>query len=263
MPCKVRTRLRLLNEMETKVLSPGHPPQWATKRIEKPRLLIADDHTLVAQGIRKLLENDCELVGAVEDGRALLRKAPALRPDVVLLDISMPLLNGIDACRQLVKSLRRVKVVFLTMHSGKVYVEEAMRAGGAGYLLKNSAASELTEAIKTVIRGEQYITSRIDWRPTADNQTETASGKLTPRQREVLQLIAEGRANKEIAALMHLSEKTVEYHKCEIRRELLINSTAGLTRFAVKHRIIGTYSGERGYAGEFGFAQDRPMAANF
>jgi DNA-binding NarL/FixJ family response regulator len=249
--------------MDTKVLSPGRSPQWTPKRIEKPRLLIADDHMLVVQGIGKLLENDFELVGAVEDGRALLRKAPALRPDVVLLDISMPLLNGIDACRQLVKSMRRVKVVFLTMHSERVYVEEALRAGGAGYLLKNSAATELTEAIQAVIRGERYITSRIDWRQTATNQAETGSEKLSPRQREVLQLIAEGRANKEIAALMHLSEKTVEYHKCAIRRELLLNSTAELTRFAIKHRIIGTYPGDRGYAGEFTFAGDHAMAANF
>ncbi|MGA7415400.1 MAG: response regulator transcription factor [Bryobacteraceae bacterium] len=212
--------------------------------------MIADDHTLVLQGIRRLLENDFELVGAVEDGRALLRKAPALRPDVILLDISMPLLNGIDACHQLVKSQRRVKVVFLTMHSERVYVEEAFRAGGAGYLLKSSAAAELPEAIQAVIRGERYITSRIDWNPTAINLSGAASAKLTPRQREVLQLIAEGRANKEIAALMHLSEKTVEYHKSAIRRELLLNSTAELTRFAIKHRIIGTYPGGRGYAEE-------------
>jgi DNA-binding NarL/FixJ family response regulator len=249
--------LRFPNTMETKVLSPGRAPQW------KPRLLIADDHTLVLQGIRKLLENDFELVGAVEDGRALLRKAPALRPDVILLDISMPLLNGIDACRQLVKSLRGLKVVFLTMHSERVYLEEALRAGGSGYLLKNSAAAELTEAINAVIRGERYITSRIDWSPAASNPSETGSAQLTPRQREVLQLIAEGRANKEIAALMHLSEKTVEYHKCAIRRELMLSSTAELTQFAVKHRIIGTYPSDRGYAGEFVFAQGGSTAANW
>ncbi len=225
--------------------------------------MIADDHTLVVQGIRKLLENDFELVGAVEDGRALLSKAPALRPDVILLDISMPLLNGIDACRQLVKLLRRVKVVFLTMHSERVYVEEAFRAGGAGYLIKDSAAAELTEAIHAAIRGERYITSRIGWSPTVGNPSEMGAAKLTPRQREVLQLIAEGRANKEIAALMHLSEKTVEYHKSSIRRELLLNSTAELTRFAIKHRIIGTYPGDREYAGEFAFAQNGSMAANF
>ncbi len=222
--------------------------------------MIADDHTLVLQGIRKLLENDFELVGAVEDGRDLLRKAPALRPDVILLDISMPQLNGIDACRQLVKSLRHVKVIFLTMHSERVYVEEALRAGGAGYLLKSSAASELTESIRAVMNGQRYVTSQINWSPVASKPHEAVSRKLTPRQREVLQLIAEGRANKEIAALLYLSEKTVEYHKCAIRRELLLNSTAELTRFAIEHRIIGTYPGDKGCARELLFSRNDSIA---
>ena len=214
------------------------------KRLMRPRLLMADDHTLVLEGICKLLENEFDLVGAVEDGRALLRAAIELRPDVILLDISMPLLNGIEACRQLVRSMPKVRVIFLTMHADVVYVEEALRAGGVGYLLKRSAASELITAIKAVIRGERYVTPLIDWKESTTSirrkEARTkASDRLSPRQREVLQLVAEGRANKEIAVLLHVSEKTVDFHKSSIKRELMLNSTAELTQFAIKHRIIG------------------------
>ena len=206
---------------------------------------MADDHTLVLEGIRRLLENEFELVGTVEDGRALLRAAEQLRPDVILLDISMPLLNGIEACRQLIKSMPKARIIFLTMHMDVVYVEEAFRAGGAGYLLKHSAASELTSAIHAVMRGDRYLTPLINCQESTTSvrrkdASKTASERLSPRQREVLQLVAEGRANKEIAALLHVSEKTVDFHKSCIKRALMLNSTAELTRFAIKHRIIGT-----------------------
>jgi DNA-binding NarL/FixJ family response regulator len=172
----------------------------------RPRLLMADDHTLVLEGIRKLLENEFELVGTVEDGRALLRAAEQLRPDVILLDISMPLLNGIEACRQLVKLIPKARVIFLTMHMDLVYVEEAFRAGGSGYLLKRSAAAELPSAINAVMRGNRYVTPLIDWKESTTtarrkDPKKRGSDRLSPRQREVLQLVAEGRANKEIAAL--------------------------------------------------------------
>jgi DNA-binding NarL/FixJ family response regulator len=203
---------------------------------------MADDHTLVLEGIRKLLENEFELVGTVEDGRALLRAAEQLQPDVILLDISMPLLNGIEACRQVVKLLPRARVIFLTMHMDLVYVEEALNAGGSGYLLKRSAASELSKAINAVLRGKRYVTPLIDSRELANRWegkvSKTAAERLSPRQREVLQLVAEGRANKEIAALLHVSEKTVDFHKSCIKRELALSSTAELTQFAIKHRII-------------------------
>src|SRR6266581_1588131 len=211
--------------------------------MRRTRLLMADDHTLVLEGIRKLLENEFELVGSVEDGRALLRAAERLRPDVILLDISMPLLNGIEACRQLVKSMPGLRVIFLTMHADVVYVEESLRAGGAGYLLKRSAASELVQAIRTVMRGRIYVTPLIEWKePPAGlrcKDPDKASERLTPRQREVLQLVAEGRANKEIAALLQVSEKTVDFHKSSIKRELMLDSTAELTQFAIRHHIIG------------------------
>ena len=210
--------------------------------MRRVRLLLADDHTLVVEGIRRLLENEFDLVGTVEDGHALLRAARELLPDVILLDISMPLLNGIEACRELVKSMPLVRIIFLTMHADVVYVEEAFRAGGAGYLLKRSAASELTGAIEAVMHGDRYVTPLIDWKESAGIRRKTdttAFERLSPRQRQVLQLVAEGRANKEIAGLLNVSEKTIDFHKSSIKRELALNSTAELTQFAIKHRIIG------------------------
>lgn len=209
----------------------------------KPRLLMADDHTLVLEGIWRLLEHEFELVGLVQDGRTLLRAAEQLRPDVILLDISIPLLNGFEVCRQLVRTLPGVPVLFLTMHADLVYVEEAMNAGGAGYLLKQSAAGELIDAIHAVLRGDKYVTPLIDWKGQAtslgrevDSATEL---RLSQRQREVLQLIAEGKSNKEIAALLQVSEKTIDFHKASIKRELRLNSTAALTQYAIRHRMIG------------------------
>lgn len=210
--------------------------------MKRLRLLLADDHTLVVEGIRRLLENDFDLVGTVEDGLSLLRTAADLRPDVVLLDISMPLLNGIDACRELIKLLPDMRVIFLTMHADVVYVEEAFRAGGSGYLLKRSAASELPRAIDTVMHGSRYVTPLIEWKGSVDfsrSANQRSIKRLSPRQRQVLQLVAEGRANKEIAALLNVSEKTVDFHKSSIKRELGMSSTAELTQFAIKHRIIG------------------------
>ncbi len=207
----------------------------------KPRLLMADDHTLVLEGIGKLLEKEFDLVGIVEDGHGLLRAAERLRPDVILLDISMPLLNGIEACRQLVSVIPESKVIFLTMHADVVYVEEAFRAGASGYLLKRSAATELSAAINSVLGGATYISPLINWKPTARLQRPEPGplSKLTQRQREVLQLVAKGCANKEIAGLLGISEKTVDYHKASIKWELSLNSTAELTQFAIRHRIIG------------------------
>jgi DNA-binding NarL/FixJ family response regulator len=208
------------------------------------RVVMADDHSLVLQGIQKLLENDLQIVGTVNDGHELLRVVEQHRPDVILLDISMPLLNGIDACRQLMKSLPKTRVIFLTMYTDLSFVEEAFRAGGAGYILKRSAASEITDAINVVMRGGRYVTRLIPWEHSTTERrytdaNERESEKVTQRQREVLQLVAEGRANKEIAALLHVSEKTIDYHKSRIKRTLQLGSTAELTQFAIKHHIIG------------------------
>jgi DNA-binding NarL/FixJ family response regulator len=211
--------------------------------MRRTRLLLADDHSMVLEGLRMLLVSEFDLVGTVSDGHSILRAAEELRPDVTLLDISMPGLNGIEACRQLVKSFPKARVIFLTMHADRVYVEDALRAGGVGYVLKSSAASELYGAIRTVMRGGTYVTQLIEWKKgtTSTNQHDEKSASfewLTSRQREVLQLLAEGRSNKEIASLLNVAEKTVDYHKASIKHALRIGSIAKLTQFAIKHRII-------------------------
>jgi DNA-binding NarL/FixJ family response regulator len=211
--------------------------------MKKPRLLLADDHTLVLEGLKKILESDFELVGAAENGRDLLRLAEELKPDVVLLDISMPLLNGIDACKQLLKASPQAKVIFVTMHADSDYVAEAFRAGASGYLLKRSAASELVNAIHEVIKGRYYVTPLVTREALGPlfgggADTRKLSSTLTSRQREVLQLVAEGRSVKEIATILQVSAKTVEFHKSALMERLGIHTTAELTRYAIEHGLI-------------------------
>jgi DNA-binding NarL/FixJ family response regulator len=202
--------------------------------MRRPRLLLADDHALVLEGLQRLLEPEFELAGAVEDGRALLAAARRLQPDVILLDISMPLLNGIDAARQLRTIAPRAKIIFVTMHADAVYAAEAVRAGAAGYVVKRAAASELVNAIREVLRGRTYIT------PLAAEgyPKPRPRGELSARQREVLQLVAEGRTNKQVAALLHISVKTVEFHKSSLMKRVGIHSVAELTQLAIKHGLI-------------------------
>jgi len=209
----------------------------------RPRLLLADDHTLLLEGIRLMLEPEFELAGTVEDGRALLAAAQKLKPDVILLDISMPILNGIDAARRLRKLLPSAKLIFLTMHADPDYVTEAFRAGARGYLLKRAAASELVTAIREVLKGHHYVSPLVT-RNALELLMESSkpgpkfSDRLTPRQREVLQLVAEGRSRKEIAALLNISVKTVEFHKARLTRELNLRTPADYTRYAIEHGII-------------------------
>ena len=210
--------------------------------MSKPRVLLADDHTLVLEGFRKLLEEEFELVGTVEDGRALLTTAPTLQPDVVLLDIAMPSLNGIEAARQLKKLMPEVKIIFVTMHADSAYVTEGFRAGASGYLLKRSAAAELAQAIQAVLRGQHYVTPLITSdlvRALIDSPPEHQSrpAALTPRQREVLQLVAEGHSLKEIANTLKISVKTVEFHKAQIMEQLNLHTTAELTKYAITHGL--------------------------
>ncbi len=211
--------------------------------MKKPRLLLADDHTLVLEGLKKILEVDFEPVGSADNGRDLLRLAEELKPDVILLDISMPLLNGIDACKQLIKISPQAKVIFVTMHADADYVAEAFRSGASGYLLKRSAASELVNAIHEVLKGRCYVTPLVTREALSpllgsgqDNRK--LSSMLTSRQREVLQLVAEGRSVKEIATLLQISAKTVEFHKCALMERLDIHTTAELTRYAIEHGLI-------------------------
>lgn len=214
--------------------------------MSKCRVLLADDHTLVLEGIKKLLEPHFETVGTVEDGRALLAAAQELRPDVILLDISMPLLNGIDAAVRLKKLVPSAKLVFLSMHADAAYVTAAFRAGGSGYLLKRSAASELVFAINEVLKGRFYVTPAVakdvlqdvfEEVETSRKEPPTKAPHLTPRQREVLQLVAEGKSIKEIATILGISAKTVEFHKSRITEELNLHTTAELTKFAIAHGI--------------------------
>lgn len=203
--------------------------------MKRARLLLADDHALVAAGLRKLLEPEFDVLGTAADGRALVAAAERLKPDLILLDISLPLLNGIDAARAVKKASPDVKIIFVTMHSDPNYVDEAFRAGGSGYVLKRSAASELVTAIGEVLAGRNYITPLVTAHPAPGRRT----GELTPRQREVLQLVAEGRSTKEIAGILKISIKTVEFHKSGIMQKLSMHSTAELTRYAIDHGMIG------------------------
>jgi len=208
----------------------------------KTRVLLADDHTIVAEGLASLLEPEYELVGRVQNGRDLLRAAQELDPDVIVTDISMPLLNGIEALRQLKKAKPDVRVVFLTVHADATYVTEAFRAGASGYVLKQSAAEELRSAIRTVHEGGTYVTpliaSELGDLLAADQVKESLAVVLTPREREVLQLLAEGRSVKEIAAVLDISPRTVEFHKYNVMEKLGLRTTAELTQYAIKHGIV-------------------------
>jgi len=215
--------------------------------MKKPRVIMADDHSLILAGLRKLVEAEYEVVATVEDGRTLIEAAQRLRPDVILLDIAMPLLNGLDAARQLTKLVPNSKLIFLTMHASATYATEAFEAGASGYLLKRSAASELSQAITTVLRGHHYLTPLITkdvlesfLKPYVGERGKLSStATLTPRQREVLQLVAEGRGTKDIATILSVSVKTIEFHKSRIMQQLDLHTTADLTKYAITHGITG------------------------
>lgn len=214
--------------------------------MKRPRVIMADDHSLIMAGLRKLVEADCDVVATVEDGRALLEAAERINPDLILLDISMPLLNGLDAARQLSKIVPECKLIFLTMHANPSYATEAFQAGASGYLLKRSAASELPQAIRSAFSGQYYLTPLITkdvlgavLKQTKGKRGDSSSTTLTSRQREVLQLIAEGRGTKEIASILHVTVKTVEFHKASIKRQLELRSTAELTKYALTEGLIG------------------------
>jgi DNA-binding NarL/FixJ family response regulator len=210
----------------------------------RPRILMADDHSIVLAGLRKLVEAEGDVVGAVEDGRALVQEAQKLLPDIILMDISMPLLNGLDAARQLTKLVPDSKLIFLTMHATPTYATEAFKAGASGFLIKRSAASELKQAIQAVLRGQHYMTPLITkdvlavaLHPPGGSMRQPVTA-LTPRQREVLQLIGEEKGTKDIATLLNISVKTVEYHKSRIMEELDLHSTAELIRYAVSEGLV-------------------------
>ncbi len=206
------------------------------------RVLLADDHTLLLEAFEKLLEPEYTVVGAVSDGRALLSAAAELKPDVIVLDIAMPLLNGLDAARQLKKTMPAIKLIFLTMNEDPNVANEAFRAGASGYLLKTSAASELSKAIKEVLCGRSYVTPVITQgmvdsfiRQPGDDR---GAPKLTPRQREVLQLLAEGRSMKEAAKILNVTPRTVAFHKYRMMEQLNLKNNADLIQFALRKNIV-------------------------
>jgi len=209
----------------------------------KPRILLADDHRIVTEGLRNLLEPEFELVGIVEDGRALLDAAEKLRPDVIIADISMPLLNGIEAVRQIKKTNKDVKVIFLTMHPDVTYAVSALEAGALGYVLKHSAPSELITAVRRALKGKTYVTPLLEGEimlspKKGSIERREESSHLTKRQREVLQLLAEGCLAKEVASILNISTRTVEYHKYQMMRDVGIKTVADLIRYAIKHNIV-------------------------
>jgi len=206
-------------------------------------VLLADDHAIVAEGLEGLLKGRFKLVGTVRDGRALLAAADRLRPDVVVTDISMPLLNGLDAVRKLKASLPRTKVIVLTMHADPQLAVQAFRAGASGYLLKMSSGEELIRAIDDALQGRVYLSSLISKdfiSVMLEARRDPAEGKspLTPRQREVLQLIAEGRTMKEIASILNISQRTAETHKYAMMESLGLDNTASLIQYAMRLKLV-------------------------
>jgi len=209
--------------------------------MSRPRVLLADDHALLLGAFEKLLADEFDIVGQVSDGRAVVAAAEALNPDVVVLDITMPLLNGLEAGRQIKQKSRGVKLVFLTMNEDADLAAEAFRAGASAYVLKRSAASELMTAIREVVQGRSYITPLITEGVVGSllNVDETKNRhELTPRQVEVLQLLAEGRSMKEVARVLDLTPRTVAFHKYRMMEQIGVKSTAELVQYAVKHHIV-------------------------
>jgi DNA-binding NarL/FixJ family response regulator len=207
---------------------------------QRPKVLLADDHAIVAEGLAILLKDQFDLVGTVGDGSELMDAARRLRPDVIVADIAMPVTSGLEALRRLKAAKNDAKVIFLTMHADAELATEAFRAGASGYVLKHSAGEELITAIREVLQGRIYLTPLItkDVITTLTEPAPKPAVKLTPRQCEVLRLIAEGRRMKEIAAILELSTRTVESHKYEMMRSLGVESTAELVRYAIQIGLV-------------------------
>ena len=216
----------------------------------KPQVIVADDHRIVAEGVVKILEKDYSVVATPADGRGFIEAVEKFRPDLALVDISLPLLNGLDACRHVKKSCPEVKIIILTMHSEQHFVNEAFRIGVGGYVLKTSVADELLFAVKEVLNGRTYISPVVAQglvNQALESPTEPPRRPKSPppvslslRQREVLQLVAEGKSNKEIASAINVTVKAIEFHKARISKELGVRTTAELTKQAITLGLIAT-----------------------
>lgn len=205
-------------------------------------ILVADDHTMVCEGLKRMLEPDFEVIACVQNGRALVKAATEMKPDLVVVDVGMPMLNGLDAARELKKLMPRLKLIFLTMNPDPDIAGEALRVGASGYLLKNSEAEELLKAVRDAIRGTSYVTPQIRVAMAEsfirDPKSLDRPKHLSARQQEVLQMLAEGRRMQEVADVLHISRRTVRFHKQQIMEELGIKSTAELVQYAIKHAMI-------------------------
>jgi DNA-binding NarL/FixJ family response regulator len=211
--------------------------------MNRPRILIADDHRILAEGLRSLLEPEFTIVAVVENGRELVAAARKHRPDVIIADITMPSLNGIEAAAQLRAMGVKARIVFLTMHHEIAYARRAMEVGASGYVLKHSAAAEMVTAVREALRGQTYVTPMIagellESYRSGDPGTAGLAEQLTARQREVLQLFAEGSSAKEVAAMLRISVRTAEFHKARILQTLGLTSTAELVQYAIRHGMI-------------------------
>ena len=210
--------------------------------MSRPRVLLADDHRMMAEGLKALLPDEFELVGIVEDGRAMIEAAERLRPDVIVADVAMPNLNGFEATTRLRKSHPNIKVVFLTMHQNPAYARRALDAGASGFVVKHSAAEELVQAIHAALKGKTFITPSLT-KQVLEQAESGARGEhegakaLTPRQREIVRLLAEGLSAKEIASELAISARTVEFHKYQMMEMNGLHSSAELIHFAIKHGI--------------------------
>jgi DNA-binding NarL/FixJ family response regulator len=209
----------------------------------RSRILIADDHTLVAELCKRLLETEFDVVGVVSDGRALVRAARELKPDVIVVDVAMPILNGLDAGRQVKEMLPAVNVVYLTMNPDVEVAAEAFRRGASGYLLKTCAAAELVVAVREILRGKSYMSpalsrDTVNFLRRQNKELVREDERLTERQREVLQLLAEGKVMKEVGDILHMTTRTVAYHKYRMMEVLGAKSNAELVKYAVKNHIV-------------------------
>jgi len=210
--------------------------------LTRPRVLVADDHQMLVDALKRVLEPRCEVVGMASNGRELLKAAARLQPDIIVLDIAMPELNGLDAARHLKSSMPKLKIIFMTMNEDPDMVGEAFRAGASAFLLKQGAALELTDAIEKVLKGGSYVTpsasegqARISLR---DPKAREHIAEPTPRQREVIQLLAEGRSMKEVASILQITKRTVAAHKYALMELLQLKTNADLVQYAIKHNII-------------------------
>jgi DNA-binding NarL/FixJ family response regulator len=208
----------------------------------RPRIMLADDHTILVEAFRSLLEPHYEVVATVPDGRSLLEVAPQVNPDVIVVDIGMPLMNGLEAGLRLKQEMPNVKLIFLTMNDDPDLAVEAMRCGASGYLLKSSAAEELLRAIQSALKCRRYVTPLIArgmQNSFIENPDATGQGKaLTPRQREIVQLLAEGKSMKQAASILNIKERTVAFHKYRVMRRFNLGSSAELVQFAIKSHIM-------------------------